>query len=172
MSHTLPLRKQLVEIASAEIGVVESPPNSNTGKRIREYQAATTHGGTGWPYCAAFVCWCIREWGKDSDVLDALKLTKAGFEKWRPKTAAAFGFHDWADKRGLLMFDDGYNHVLHTADLMTFDMSHIGIVFDDRGSRVYTIEGNTSASGSRDGGGVFAKARQRTEARRFIRLLA
>ena len=171
MTTTLHLRQRLVEIAKREVGVVEAPAHSNSGKRVKEYQSATNLGGTGWPWCAAFVCWCIREWGRDAEVLDALKLTRAKFEAWRPKTAAAFGFHAWAAKNNLLVMDDSMENTLHTADLMTFDMSHIGIVESDRQESVFTIEGNTSANGSREGGGVFAKTRQRGEARRFIRIL-
>lgn len=67
--------------------------------------------------------------------------------------------------------DDSPEHVLHTADIVTFDMSHVGIVANDEGPLIYTIEGNTDGAGSRDGGGVFAKTRQRSFARKFIRIL-
>ncbi len=50
-------RAALAELAR---GVVETPPGSNTSPRIREYQAATTLGGTGWPWCSAFVVWCWK----------------------------------------------------------------------------------------------------------------
>ncbi len=176
MHSTLILRQELISIAAHEVGTVEIPRNSNSGKRVIEYQRATNLGGTGWPYCAAFVCWCIREWLKDSAVRDALKLTKAGAEAWRPKTAAAFGFHDWAEKNGLLVMSDNPSHVLHTADLATFDFSHIGIVrddFDKAGiSYIVTIDGNTSPeSGNNEGGGVFQRTRQRSLAKKFIRML-
>ena len=165
------LRKQLLTIAENEIGVTEVG-DSNSGKRVREYQASTNLEGTGWPWCAAFVCWCIREWGKDSNVRDALKLTKEGFEEWRPKTAAAFGFHAWGKKNGLLVMDDSQSNILHTGDIMTFDMSHVGFVNDDKGTKVYTVEGNTSTQGSRDGGGVYAKVRNRSLGKMFVRPLA
>lgn len=167
---SLAIRQKLVDIATAEVGVLEK--GRNTGKRIIDYQRATSLEGTGWPYCAAFVCWCIREWGKDPEVLAHLKMTPAQFEKWRPKTAAAFGFEDWASKRGLTIFGDGEGNQLRTGDIMVFDMSHIGIVTGDRGTQVNTIEGNTGATGGRDGEGVWAKVRKRREARSFIRILA
>lgn len=171
-STTFYLRQRLIDIARREVGTTESPPGSNSGARIVQYQRATDLGGTGWPWCAAFVCWCVREWLKDADVRVALKLkTPAAAEKWRPKTAAAFGFHTWAEDRGLLVMSDSSSNILHTGDLMTFDMSHIGLVVDDTGDTISTIEGNTSTAGSRDGGGVFAKTRHRSEARHFIRLL-
>lgn len=168
------LRRRLVEIARREVGTMEHPRNSNKGKRIQEYQRATWLDGTGWPYCAAFVCWCVREWGKDQAVRDALKLTKAGFEKWRPKTPAAYGLHEWGRQQGLYQIDENANpgeYVLHTADLVTFDFSHCGILETDEAGRIFTIEGNTDAGGSREGGGVYAKTRARSAARRFIRLM-
>lgn len=170
-----PLRQKLIDIARKEIGTVETPPNSNRGPRVQQYQSACDYSKearTGWKWCAAFVCWTIKEWLKDPAVRDALKLrTAAEVEAWRPRTAAAYGFHDWAEQRGLLVMDDSPDHVLHTADIVTFDMSHIGIVANDEGPLIYTIEGNTDSAGSRDGGGVFAKTRQRSFARKFIRIL-
>jgi len=166
---TLPLRLRLISTARNEVGTVES--SRNTGKRIREYQAATNLGGTSWPWCAAFVCWCIREWGKDAEVLKALGKSPAQFEKWRPKTAAAFGFEDWARKNGLLILTDSQQNQLRTGDLIVFDMSHIGIVVNDSGTKVFTVEGNTGPSGGREGDGVWEKVRNRPEARSFIRLL-
>lgn len=49
--------ERAVLIAEAEVGVTEQPVGSNTGPRIREYQAATTLEGTFWAWCAAFVQW-------------------------------------------------------------------------------------------------------------------
>lgn len=172
---TLDIRKRLIAIADAEVGVREVPKDSNTGKRVKEYQAATDLDGTRWPYCAAFVCWCIREWGKLSEVRDALMMTAAQFEVWRPKTPAAYGFDAWAVKKGLLVMNENTHpgeYILHTADLVNYDFSHAGILDTDRGNVLLTVEGNTDAAGSRDGGGVYRKTRARSFARKFIRLLA
>ena len=165
---TYDLRQALVEIAGKEVGTIEA--GRNTGKRIREYQAATDLGGTGWPWCAAFVCWCIKQWGKNPAVREALKKNISQYETWRPKTAAAFGFEDWARKRGLMVM--GETAKLHTGDIIVFDMSHVGIVAtDDEKKTIWTIEGNTGPSGGREGDGVWNKVRQRKEARSFIRIL-
>jgi hypothetical protein len=166
---TLPIRQKLIDIARREVGVKEV--GRNTGKRVREYQAATNLEGTGWPWCAAFVCWCVREWGKDKDVLAALKMTPAQFDKWRPRTAAAFGLEDWARKKGLEVLDADDKPNLRTGDILTFDTSHTGFVADDAKGVIQTIEGNTGASGGRDGDGVWDKSRNFKESRKFIRLL-
>ena len=166
---TLAVRQKLIDIARREVGVKEV--GRNTGKRVREYQAATNLEGTGWPWCAAFVCWCVRVWGKDQEVLAALKMTPAQFDKWRPRTAAAFGLEDWARKKGLEVLDADDKPNLRTGDILTFDTSHTGLVADDARGVIMTIEGNTGATGGRDGDGVWDKNRNFKESRRFIRLL-
>tara|TARA_R110000868_G_scaffold393101_1_gene664018 strand:+ start:102 stop:626 length:525 start_codon:yes stop_codon:yes gene_type:complete len=171
---TYAIRQKLITIARQEIGVVESPAGSNKGKRVEQYQSAcdlSEELKTGWPWCAAFVCWCIKEWLKDPEVLAAFKFTPKQAEAWRPKTAAAYGFHAWAEKHNLLVLNDDPLNVLHTADIVTYDFSHIGIVQDDEKFMIMTVEGNTDGEGSRDGGGVFAKTRPRSLAKKFIRLL-
>lgn len=172
---TFAIRQKMIAIARREVGTVEHGGN-NKGPKVESYQRATNLEGTGWPWCAAFVDWVVREWLKDAEVREALKIFSPQVaEAWRPKTAAAFGFHEWAEKSGLMIFDDDPSHVLHTGDIMTFDFSHVGIVVTDRESGgiswVDTIEGNTSHDGSRDGDGVWEKTRNRTLARRFIRIL-
>lgn len=169
---TYAIRRKLIEIARREVGTVEVPKDSNTGPRVKQYQAATNLGGTGWPYCAAFVCWCVREWLKLPEVLAAFKFTRTQAEAWRPKTAAAYGFHQWAADKRLLVMNSNPGNVLHTGDIMTFEhISHVGLVANDEDSLVFTVEGNTDLGGSREGGGVFEKTRQRSDARRFIRML-
>jgi hypothetical protein len=166
---TLPVRQKLIDIARREVGTLER--GRNTGPRVRQYQAATNLAGTGWPWCAAFVDWCILQWGKDPEVLKALGKTAAQFEAWRPKTAAAFGLEDWGDKKGLTVLDADDRPALRTGDIITFDMSHVGLVADDTGNTIFTIEGNTGATGGRDGDGVWSKTRTFKEARRFIRII-
>lgn len=178
---TTATRQKFVDIAKSQVGVREVPRDSNTGAMIREYQAATNLNGTGWPWCAAFVCWCVRDWGKDPEVLAALKMDAPRFEQWRPKTAAAYGFDGWALSRGLMVVNENQNVtrtglgnlILHTGDIVTYDFSHVGIIYDDTegGRLMHTIEGNTDEAGSREGGGVYLKTRARSLARTIIRLL-
>ena len=171
---TYPVRQKLIEIALRDVGTVETSRNRAT--KINRYWDATNYPD-GWkdraPYCAAAVCWWVREWLRLPEVIAALGKSSLQLEKWRCKSPAAFGWEDWAKSKGLLIFDDSPKHTLHTGDLMVFDMSHIGIVKDDntRKSTVLTIEANTGPSGGRDGDGVWEKVRPRSLARSFIRLI-
>jgi hypothetical protein len=169
---TLALRQHLVDIASADVGAVET--SRNRGPKINKFWSATTYP-SGYvdrqPYCAAAMCYWVREWLRDPAVVAALSLTPAKAEMWRCKSARAFDWIDWAKKRELAVLSDSPTNRLRVGDIMVFDMSHIGIVTDDSGSKVYTIEANTGANGGRDGDGVFRKVRDRSLARAFIRLL-
>lgn len=170
------LRKKLVDIASAYVGKLET--SRNQGAWIKPFWEATNykagHADRA-PYCAAAVCHWVRQWLREKDVLEALGMTWAQAETWRCKSARAFDWIDWARQRGLKVMDDSRRHVLHTADIMVFDMSHIGVVVtdheEDGQSLIYTIEANTGEQGGRDGEGCFDKVRDRSMARAFIRLM-
>jgi len=148
----------LVRLALQEIGVRETPTNSNSGPRVRQYQAATWLDGSGWPWCAAFVCWLCREAGMPDSP--------------RPQTAGAWDFETWARLRDDVaqLLKPGTDQIL-AGDILVLKISHIGLAADDEdGWSVRTIEGNTDASGSREGGGVYARTRRVAGIRSIIRL--
>jgi hypothetical protein len=167
--------KRLVEIATREVGVQEVGGN-NRGPRIVEYQSATWLKPAPWPWCAAYICWIIREWLKEAEVQSAFSLTSArAVEAWRPRTAGAFDFERWAKEKGLPVLTRKTK--AKAGDLVIFDFSHIGIVIkDQRGSdTIETVEGNTNSGGQRDstsGDGVCRKRRSASSVRSFIRLLS
>lgn len=171
---TYPLRARLLDIARRDVGQIET--SRNRGPAIKKYWPATNYPD-GYqnrePYCAAACCYWLREWLRDPEVLEALKMTAPQAEKWRCKSPSAFAWLDWARSKKLLIFGDSITHTLHTADIMVFDMSHIGIVDTDSTLRkvIYTIEANTGATGGRDGDGIWQKTRSRSLARSFIRIL-
>ncbi len=169
----LELRTRLIGILRKEIGVRETG-GPNTGPRVMEYQRATSEKGTGWPWCAAFLCWGIREWTRDKDVPPALGLTPATLDAWLPRTALAYGFEAWGREKGLLLFRPGTTDI-HTADIFTLSaVSHVGIVItDDTALKViHTIEGNTDGNGGREGIEVAKRERKVSGVRKFIRLLS
>ncbi|MFH1067841.1 MAG: CHAP domain-containing protein [bacterium] len=150
--------ESLVAIARREVGVKEVGGN-NRGPRIRQYQSATWLEPGAWPWCAAFVCWCIREWRQSDKSLPKFN---------RPQTAGAFDFERWARQENFPVFDE--TTLAKKGDIIVFDFSHIGIVAEDRaGDTLHTIEGNTNAEGSREGDGVWEKRRHWKLARSLIR---
>ncbi len=79
----------LIATAEAELGVKENG-TSNRGPRVDQYQRATWLDPKDWgAWCAAFVCFCVREALSKSK----LKETK-GFRL--PQTAGAFDFERWS----------------------------------------------------------------------------
>lgn len=170
-SKTLALREDFIAIAALDVGKTEV--SRNQSPTIRKFWPATSYGIEAFknrePYCAAAMCYWLQQWLRNPGVCSAIGVIDA--EKWRCKSASAFGWIDWARSQKLMVMDDSPKHVLHTADIMVFDMSHIGIVTGDEGSKVFTIEANTGSAGGRDGEGIFRKTRERSLARAFIRIL-
>ena len=166
--------KRLLEIATHEVGTHEEGGN-NRGPRIVEYQSATWLKPAPWPWCAAFICWIIREWLKSPEVLAKLSLrNNKEAENWRPQTAGAFDFERWAKEKGLAVLNK--KSLAKAGDIVVFDFSHIGIVVKDQISpeSIECIEGNTNGSGQRDstaGDGVWRKRRAVSLVRSFIRII-
>lgn len=159
------LPSYLVTIAAAEIGVTEIN-GSNCGPRVNQYKAATwLPADKAWPWCAAFICWCVRE----ALAASGLKETKT-FK--RPRTAGAWDFENWS------LAQDNTTHTkkphrgdIQPGDIVIFKFSHIGIAAGapDINGHVRTIEGNTDGAGSREGGIVLQKTRRLDQIRSRIR---
>jgi hypothetical protein len=164
------MMQKLVAIAAAEVGVREVGSN-NSGPRVREYQKATWLEPAAWPWCAAFVCWTLREWLRDPAVVAVLGVAKP--DAWRCKDASAFGWEKWARVKGLTVLPETAK--ARAGDIVIFDFSHIGIVeLDQVGRVICTIEGNTNGAGARDsesGDGVWRKTRAQSLVKSYVRLL-
>lgn len=139
------VRENALRVAIGELGVKEEPAGSNSGPRVRQYQAATSLGGTGWPWCMAFVCWCYKQSG----------------HKLAYPTASVGLFLTWATKVGDVVSRP------FRGDLVCYRFDadnwpdHVGIVERvlalPRGGKPYlirTIEGNTSFGNNANGGQV------------------
>lgn len=155
---------KLVQLAREEIGVSEVD-GSNCGPRVDEYKAATwLDADKGWPWCAAFICWLIREAIDGEDIL---------FK--RPRTAGAWDFENWAKQQSSKGVDlrKPTNEDIKAGDIVVFTFSHIGLAVKDVDSSGYvtTIEGNTNGAGSREGGSVLEKRRHVSKIRSRIRLV-
>ncbi len=163
MSAKLPT--EIVKIATAEIGV-EEINGTNCGPRVNEYKAATWLPSTeSWPWCAAFVCWVVRE---------ALRSTGTKETKTfnRPMTAGAWDFERWSLKQdGSTNTKKPHRGDIAPGDIVVFKFSHIGFAISkpDVNGFVVTIEGNTDGQGSREGGAVLRKRRHVSQIRSRIR---
>jgi hypothetical protein len=163
---------KLIAIASAEVGVREEGGN-NRGSRIREYQSATDLKPGAWPWCSAWVDWCIREWLSIPQVVIWLNLQRRTPEEWRPKTALAYGLKSWALQRPSTTKVYNETHKAQLGDIVTFDFSHVGFVVEDTGKEIVTLEGNTGQKGLRDsetGDGVWRKVRKKSLVKDLIRI--
>jgi len=163
---------KLIAIATSQVGVREVGGN-NCGEKIREYQTATELDLGAWPWCAAFVDWCVKKWLDDAKVVMWLDLKKKTPEEWRPKTAMAYGLTSWAKKRPNTTNIYTEKDIAKPGDIVTFDFSHTGIILEDCGDHIVTIEGNTNGKGDRDsesGDGVWRKIRAKHLIKDLIRI--
>lgn len=150
-----PLSELLVKHALAEVGVEEHPRGSNRGPRVDDYQRATWLEQKDWgAWCAAFVCFCMREAMREGESLGAT------YTLHRPQTAGAYDFQNWS-----LRQDDSTqtkinpDNDIKRGDIVIFTFSHIGIAASgvNEGGHFDTIEGNTNDDGSREGYAVCHK---------------
>jgi hypothetical protein len=159
------LAPEIVRLARQEIGV-EEVDGTNCGPRVNEYKAATwLPADKPWPWCAAFICWLVRE-ALASTGVPQTKTFK------RPRTAGAWDFENWSlaqDKS--TQTRKPHRGDIQPGDIVVFKFSHIGIAESapDKNGIVTTIEGNTDGAGSREGGAVLRKRRRLDQMRSRIR---
>ena len=162
---------QLARIAESQIGTAEDAAHSNRGAAILKYQRATSLGGQGWPWCAAFVDWCVQQLLAEPEATTQLPKTFRA-----PRTAGAFALVDWARQVGAPVFERTAGKLGATparGDVVVYAFSHCGIVTVpmSRVSGVFSaVEGNTNAEGGRDGFEVARRGRDLSLVRALIRL--
>ena len=156
------LASKLPAIALGEVGT-EEVNGSNCGVRVNEYKAATNlPPGESWPWCAAFVDWCVRQ-----------AMAGGTYTFQRPTTAGAWDLINWS-----LAQDDSTQtkrspgQDIEPGDIIVYTFSHCGIAVGppDEDGYFSTVEGNTDTAGSREGGGVFRKTRKTSQVKARIRL--
>lgn len=145
-------------VAKREVGAREV--GNNGGAAVIKYQKATWLDTGPWPWCAAFVCWVVRE---------VLAVHPRGFK--RPRTPGAWDFLNWAKDEGLLIIETP-DAVLE-GDIIVYTFSHIGIATANSSAAgtVFAVEGNTNQAGSREGDGVYEKTRKTSQIRAIIRIV-
>lgn len=136
-------REDVLRIAASQIGVKESPPNSNRVKYNTWYYGREVSGAA-YPWCMAFVQWCFDQ---------------AGFHLH--KTAGCTVLANAYRNAGRWV-TSGYK----PGDIVMFDFSgmrkktqHVGIVESVGNGFLMTIEGNTGTSNQDNGGAVLRRKR-------------
>ena len=157
-----------VDIALSYEGVREEG-GPNRGTEVERF-LRTVGKPWGLPWCAAFVCTCVLEayqanYNEAGNVgpIDPkslpIPLTSGVMALWMltpikrrtsPRAGAAF------------IIDKGVNPRTGAR------MGHTGFVVSVEGNRVHTIEGNTDKGGSREGDGVYKRARWISDILGFI----
>lgn len=141
--------QEVLNKASNEIGVKESPPNSNSvkynnvfyGRAVHDHDVSPT---VTYPWCCSFVWWVLSSCG--------IKV---------PKTASCMTLGQWFKDQGRWYTSDP-----KPGDVVFFHFktnnrwtNHVGIVTGIRGKEIETIEGNTSVNSDDNGGAVMARRR-------------
>ena len=143
--------KQILTIAQEELGIYESPANSNNVKYNTWYYGKTVSGAA-YPWCMVFVQWVFNQ--------ASMKLPYL--------TASCSSLLSWYQK-------NKPGNVVKTpkpGDIVIYNFSHTGIVESVGSSTITAIEGNTSpgTAGSQSNGGmVCRRTRSMTLVTAYIR---
>ncbi len=150
-------RSNVVKIARSQIGVKESPRNSNRQKYGKAY------GMNGVFWCAQFVWWCY--WMADGKKnLTVAKASSA--DTIQDLTVRNYGGTYVMKKTKSSATRQAYTKKAQPGDIVSFDFGamdawrdHVGLVDHVEGDYIYCIEGNTTPdgqSGSQSNGGMVA----------------
>jgi hypothetical protein len=144
------LLQSALDFARAQIGVMEDPLGSNSGKKVNEYQdcAAVKYGD---PWCMAFVYWCYNKASEKENRTNPLIKTGGVLDHWNKARCKKIKMDEAANNPGLVK--PGHIFILSTSGAF----GHTGFVENVSGGILTTIEGNTNDGGSREGIGVFRR---------------
>lgn len=160
-ASTTPASQLLVDALNIAVGeearkVREIPRNSNRGPRVEEYLRRTGLG-PGHAWCCAFVYWCIDEAAKAQGRPNPMVKTAGCLDHWnRAKRRGANRIlkRNAVDDPGLIR--PGMVFIMDYGG----GAGHTGFVESTAGGLLSTLEGNTDASGTREGGGVYRLTRK------------
>lgn len=153
------LAAKALAIALKNEGVCEKPKNSNSGPEVDIYLRSVGLG-KGYPWCMAFVYWCVNTAAKELNLPNPLVKTAGVLKQWNETTLRKLTIRDKGIKPGdifIMEFSKGRGHT--------------GFVEKVAGGMVYTIEGNTNDDGSREGYEVARRTRALSSLKGIIQLV-
>jgi len=176
------LRRQVRDIYTSQIGIREQ--GTNSGPRVQQY-LSYVNLPAGNPWCAAFVCWVLGKanvpnprtaWSPDlfkpnriiweraesgMVKVESRKLkveSRAGSQESRhSRIAYTYPNRQTTDNRQQATPSTGDIFGIYFPDKKR--IAHVGFVDQWEGTWLLTVEGNTNASGSNEGDGVYRKRR-------------
>ena len=145
------------ELDAADIRETEG---KNQGPGIRQFWGATSYGFKGYddrqPWCAAAACWIVRE-----ACFRIFGVNLAALPFRLPRSAAVLGWIDWAKSNSPhWQYLNPLKTKVRAGDIIGWDFNgpmpsgtHIGIAVtdEDGNGRFSSGEGNTDATGTREG---------------------
>ena len=138
--------KDILKIAQAEIGVKESPANSNNVKYNTWYYGKVVNGSA-YPWCAAFVSWVFSQ--VDPSLIK--------------KSVSCMEIGNWFKKNGQWKTSNPQvgDVVFFKYDRNSRWTNHVGIIEKvNADGSIVTIEGNTSVTSDDNGGSVMRRTRK------------
>lgn len=137
-------RTCVVMNAAADVGVREAS-GRNDGPEVERYLAHVGLG-SGYSWCAAFVCYHLSGCGVGNPR-----------SAWSPALAQPKD-QVWTPRKAFRSPRPGDVFSIYYASIGR--VGHVGLVTALEGDYITTVEGNTSGPGSREGDGVYARRRQ------------
>lgn len=145
-------RERALHFAHAAVGKREV--GINAGPFVTQVLAAVGLG-PGFPWCAAFVSWCLKSAGASGGPM----FGRAAVRNWAK----------WAKDNSRIVREPERGDLFYWLNQNL--TGHIGFVTEVLPTGEFrTIEGNTNDDGSREGDGVYRRVRDRNVRTRFIRL--
>jgi hypothetical protein len=147
LPETILLRKELVFVAESQVGVRERT-GKNDGAEVEMY-LRTVGLGKGYAWCAAYVTWCHEE-------LNIPNPQSAWSPSWFNSNVVYRKHHvrirPFTSRKGQV-FGLYYDNLKR--------IGHVGLITGEGKLHYYTVEGNTSGEGVREGDGVYRKIRRK-----------
>jgi endonuclease/exonuclease/phosphatase family metal-dependent hydrolase len=152
----------ITKIATAEVGYREGHSGghwNNDQKYSKQLPGFEWSNYQAW--CATFVCWCFWRAG----LLKLIPTPSAGVDQLAAGFIKAGRWSEFPAVGGIVFFGVPSSSGQTVINGRRYDLNHTGYVTGYDPTYVFTREGNTNDSGSREGDGVYAKRHLRRSAR-------
>lgn len=147
------LSQKALQVSITQIDQKENPIGSNWGEPVKSYLASV---GITFPasWCMAFVYWCFKEAAKQLNVPNTAVKTGGVLNAWNTADPSKKSTTPSVGSVFILDFGHGLGH---TGFVEKFDAGFI-----------YTVEGNTNDTGSREGYEVCRRKRALSSVKGYI----